>query len=97
MPDVPPPGRDLPFETWTRRLVAQLRTMIPEVAATQRGREVTLAYRERAATIIDRHPTWVVHFSANMAGLAIDRHDDFTAHTVAKTLAGYFDDRWAKG
>lgn len=98
MRDVPnAPGPDLEFDTWSRRLVARLREMIPEVQATRRGKTATLAYRDRTATIIDRHPTWVVHFSANMAGLAIDRFDDFTARTVARSLAGYFDDRWAKG
>jgi hypothetical protein len=71
--------------------------MLHGVAASRRAREVTLAYGTRSAMIIDRHPTWAVHFSANMAGLAVDRHDDFTARTVAKTLAGYFDDRWSKG
>lgn len=93
---IPPPGPDLPFESWTRLLVARLREMLPEVAATRRGKLVTLRYSDATATIEDRHPTWVVHFAANAAGLAIDRFDDFTARTVAKTLAGHFNDRWSK-
>jgi hypothetical protein len=96
VPDVPHAGPDLDFDSWNRRLVACLRQKLPNVVAVRRGKVATLGYGDRSVTIEDRHPTWFVNFSANMAGLALDRFDDFTARTVAKTLAGYFDDRFSK-
>jgi hypothetical protein len=85
-----------PSRPWTDRLAVRLGEKIPQVQATRRVRTATVVYRNRSATIVEWHPTWFVNFSAPVAGLAIDRFDNFTARTVARSLAGYFVDGWSK-
>jgi len=99
--EVPPPGPALPFLEWARLLVARLRTYLPGVTASARGRDrVTLRYDGRVVRLQDERGTYMIRCgdgttTATTMALMFDaqRHDAFTAHNFAKTIAGHFDAR----
>jgi hypothetical protein len=92
-PVIPPPGRRLDFDAWCRVLTAELRRYLPDVIATTNGRDrvtwrlgdkIVAASCDRGVYSIRTDPRWGGFHDS-------ERHDEFTAHNLAKSVAGHFD------
>jgi hypothetical protein len=95
MPEVPPPGPQLPYAEWCRVLVERVRELIPSVRATRRAGVVYLRHAGEVVTITDDRGTfWVRRTASGGSGLYdSDRHDVHTARTMARSIAGMLDAR----
>ena len=86
----------MPFDQWVDVLVTALRELLPEIRASRRGRDVILRYgtSERVVTITDDRGTyWIKTDDVNPMAMLCDseRHDEHTARTFARTIAGGYD------
>jgi hypothetical protein len=94
---VPPPGVSLLFVEWTNALVAELRSMLPDVSAVRKRGAVRLSRTgsQRVVDITEAGTTfWLATHDAGapMATLCDgDRHDLHTARTFARSIAGGYD------
>jgi hypothetical protein len=90
--EIPPPGRHLTFDEWSKLVVARVRERVPDVVATRRGRRlVTLRRGNDAMVVEDVGTTWVVWREGiqRRAMLSIgDRRDAFVADNAAVSIAG---------
>jgi hypothetical protein len=96
VPEIPRPGPALPFDAWCRALVERVRELLPDVRASRRrNATVVLRYADKEVTIVDdRGAFWIRQTGAIGSGIIdADRHDAFTAHTIAKSIAGMLDAR----
>jgi hypothetical protein len=98
MSTIPPPGRRLNFNVWTRLLTAELRRFLPDVAAssTRGGHRVTWRYRDLEVMATNDRGEFKIMLDPRFGGLSdAERHDEFTAKNFARTLAGHFDPKFS--
>ncbi len=88
---VPPPGRHLDFDAWCRLLTTELRRYLLAVAATTNGRDrVTWRYNGQEVTARNDRGCYRIQLDPRFGGLQDgERHDQHTATTFAKTIAGH--------
>ena len=91
---VPPPGPRLEFDRWCRVLTAELRRYLPDVRASTNRRcdRVTWRHRELLVTCTNDRGVFSIRTDPRFGGFHdAERHDVFTATTLAKSIAGHFD------
>ena len=98
--DVPPAGKPMLFAEWSAAIVAGLRALIPEVVVTRQGhRRVIIRHVGLTAMLVDDGSYWVRFgegASIPMASLYdAGRRDSFTCGNFARSIAGYFDGKFA--
>jgi hypothetical protein len=90
MSATPPPGPDLDFETWVRRVVAAVRAQLIDVVVTRRGRAVIFRRRGEAVTIAPESGSWFVWREGPQRRVMLsiaNRRDAFVADNTATTIA----------
>lgn len=94
---IPSAGTSLSFITWARIVHKQLREHVSDLHVNGSPTGAEWSKGALRVQIDGRSSTWVVRFDRQgvfvMPPLTIDRHDDFSASNVAKTLMGFFDAR----
>ena len=88
------------FPEWSAAIVAGVRALIPEVVVTRQGaRRVIMRHTGRTCTLVDDGAYWVRFGEGGgipMASLYdADRRDSFTCGNFARSIAGYFDGKFA--
>lgn len=84
----PPPGPDLPFEVFARRVVDAVRTLLPGANATRRGRAILLRHGSEAVSIDGA--TWTIWREGPQRRVMMaigERRDAFVAENAARTIA----------
>jgi hypothetical protein len=96
---IPRPGPTLTLPAWSAVVTERVRGFVPEVRAARIGRVIIWRHLGRAANFTADGATWHAKFTdapgagPTLARIYFDRHDDFTAANLGKTLAGFFDNR----
>ena len=98
--DVPTAGKSMLFPEWSGAIVAGLRKLIPDVAVTKKGvREVIIRHAGRVARLTDDGTFWVRFDEGDGVPMAslydAERRDAFTCSNFARSIAGYFDGKFA--
>lgn len=85
-----PPGPDLDFETWVRRVVARVRAQLVDVVVTRRGGSVIFRRNGEAVTIEAASGSWFVWREGPQRRVMLSiasRRDAFVADNTATTIA----------
>jgi len=97
---VPPAGKPMLFREWSATIVARVRALIPEIVVTKKGhRQVIIRHAERVATLTDDGAYWIRFGEGDGVPMAslydAERRDAFTCGNFARSIAGYFDGKFA--
>lgn len=96
--DIPPAGRDLDFDAFTRLMHELMRADLPDIVATRVGQNAKVVrwrFGGRTATMSEDRGSYLIVFGnaggAVMSSLYADRKDSFVARNFARSISGYFD------
>lgn len=98
--NLPPAGRPMIFSAWTAAIVAGVRRYIPEVVVSKKGDQtVIIRHAGLIAKLQDDGAFWVRFGEGTGVPMAslydAERRDAFTTSNFARSIAGYFDARFA--